>query len=217
MESPTPANPNNVQRQLAIFDVVRRARGKSLPQIKAMLTKAFTERGLSRQPGAWLDAVASEAAYGKPYIVDLPAAVAANSIAAAPDPQVEDDLRKRGILRRSENSTGSQHPSPAATKTTDEGEESGHPATPAAEARNKRDAAHPRRASDTSTRTVLRLIASALLIASAATAVGVALRQRRRRPTSPDLAVGACTVNNLEAHTDAHEGRWRNPRVREGR
>ncbi|WP_284762134.1 hypothetical protein [Arthrobacter sp. efr-133-R2A-63] len=191
MESPTQANPNNVQRQLAIFDVVRRARGTSLPQIKEMLTKAFAERGLSRQPGAWLDAVASEAAYGKPYLIDLPAAVAANSIAAAPDPEVESELRKRGILR-SENSTRSQHLTPAATKTTDEGEESGHPIAPVAESRNKRDAAHPGRASGASTAPAGRLIASALLIALAAAAVGVVLRQRRGRPTSPSLTVGAC-------------------------
>jgi hypothetical protein len=192
VESPTPANPNNVQRQLAIFDVVRRAPGKSLPQIKAMLIKAFAERALSRQPGAWLDAVASEAAYGKPYLIDLPAAVAANSISAAPDPEVESDLRKRGILRWSENSTRSQHPTQAATKTTDEGEESGHPMTPVAESRNNRDAAHPRRASDASNPPAGRLIASALLIALAAAAVGVVLRQRRGRPTSPALTVGAC-------------------------
>lgn len=112
MQTPTPANADNVQRQLAIFDVVRRAPGKTLAEVKAMLTKAFAERGLPRQPELWLDAVASEAAYGKPYIVDLPSAVAADSITSAPDPHVEDILRERRDLRSESN--GDQGPARAA-------------------------------------------------------------------------------------------------------
>lgn len=179
MQSPTPANPDNVQRQLAIFDVVRRAPGKSLLEVKSMLTKAFAERGLSRQPGTWLDAVASAATYGKPYIVDLPAAVAADSITTAPDPDVEAALRKRRILRRSEGSTGSQSRSPAATTPTGERKEAGHVTDSGEEDRHDRDAAHTFWASRSSTRTVLGLLATALAISLVAAAVRMAVQHRR--------------------------------------
>jgi len=99
VQIPTPANPENVQRQRAIFEVARRSRGKTMTEVKAMLTKAFAERGLSRQPGTWLDAVASDAVYGKPYIINLPAAIEADSTTSASDPQIEEDLRERRNLR----------------------------------------------------------------------------------------------------------------------
>ena len=151
MQQPTPANPDNVQRQLAIFDVVRRAPGKTLSEVKAMLTKAFAERGLSRQPEPWLDAVAAEASYGKPYLVDLPAAVAADSITSAPDRLVETRLGERRLLRDSIPGT-----------------DSGHGGTAPA----------PRTA-DTSLRGLLRFSAAALAAVLATAAVHAAVRRRK--------------------------------------
>jgi len=97
-----PMGRRNVQRQLAIFDVARRARGKSMPEIRQMLREAFASRRLPAPPGSWLDAAAAEAYYGEPYIVDLPAAVAADTAEDAPDPQVQQTLAKRRRLRRAE-------------------------------------------------------------------------------------------------------------------
>ncbi|MDQ0754654.1 hypothetical protein [Arthrobacter sp. B3I4] len=164
MQSPTPANPDRVQQQLAIFDVVRRARGKSLAEVKTMLTKAFADRGLPRQPDLWVDAVASEAAYGKPYIVDLPAAVAADSITNAPDPKVEEILRDRRQLR-SESDT--------------EDPEAG-PATKAAQREAIDDAAHPRGGAGVRPLTLLGFVAAAAAIALAAAAARAALRRSSR-------------------------------------
>ncbi|MBT2550430.1 hypothetical protein [Arthrobacter sp. ISL-65] len=62
----------NVQRQLAIFEVARNAGDKSMAEIRQMLRAAFTRRGLTSRPIPWLEAMASEAFYGKPYIVDMP-------------------------------------------------------------------------------------------------------------------------------------------------
>lgn len=152
MQQPTPANPDNVQRQLAIFDVVRRARGKTLSEVKAMLTNAFAERGLSRQPEPWLDAVAAEASYGKPYIVDLPAAVAADSITSAPDRLVEARLGERRLLRESIPGTGSGPGSAASAP----------------------------RAAGNSLRGLLRFSASALAAILAAAAVRTAVRTALR-------------------------------------
>ena len=151
MQEPTPASPDNVQRQLAIFDVVRRARGKTLSEVKAMLTEAFAERGLSRQPEPWLDAVAAEASYGKPYIVDLPAAVAADSITSAPDRLVETRLGERRLLRESIPGADSGHGAAASTP----------------------------RAADTSLRRLLRFSAAALAAVLATAAARAALRRRR--------------------------------------
>lgn len=166
MEGPTPANPGNVQRQLAIFDVVKRAPGKSLSEIKGMLAKAFAERGLTRQPGPWLDAVASDASLGKTYIVDLPAAVAADSIETVPDPKLEAALSERRILR-SESITGGQE-SDTAMQTGKDGPTNG-------------EAAHLVRRADNSRRRQLALFAgaSALVLAAVAVAVGTARRRAR--------------------------------------
>lgn len=179
MESPRPANPKNEQRQLAIFDVVRRASGKTLVEVKAMLSEAFAARGVSRQPGAWLDAVASEATYGKPYIVDLPAAIAADSISPSPDPHVEAALHVRRILR-SESTTDGQYRPPEADSSTTEGQESGRVINEEEEDGNAGGAARPLRAfENTSPRRLLGILATAVAIALATAAVRVALRWRR--------------------------------------
>ncbi|MCX6500503.1 MAG: hypothetical protein NTU93_17165 [Arthrobacter sp.] len=147
---------------MAIFDVVKRAPGKSLAEIKAMLSQAFAERGLTRQPGTWLDAVASDAAFGKTYIVDLPAAVAADSIETAPDPQIEAALRERRILR-SERITEAQE-SESAAQAADDGP-------------TISKAAHPVWTLDESRRRQLALFAGALALTLAAVALGMVRRR----------------------------------------
>jgi len=178
VQDPTPANSDNVQRQLAIFDVVRRARGKTSTEIKRMLAKAFAERGLAKQPGPWMDAVASEAAYGKTYIVDLPAAVAAESITTAPDPHVAETLRERGVLR-SESSADNQYESPAGTASTVEGGQHAGPAAGIGEDERTDDgAARPPKASAVPPRQLLAFTAAAVAMALAAAALRTGLRRR---------------------------------------
>lgn len=88
MSEQDPLERRDVQLQLAIFEVVRAARGKSPAEIRQMLRSAFARRRLSNPPGPWMDAATSEAFYGKPYIVDLPAAAAATNAMDAHDRQV---------------------------------------------------------------------------------------------------------------------------------
>jgi hypothetical protein len=107
-----PMERSNVQRQMAIFEVARRARGKSLPEIRQMLRDAFARRRLPNPPGTWTEAVASEAASGRPYIVDLPAAVAVEGTQPGSEPRVQEtpalrSLRKtEGFTAGSEGRTG---------------------------------------------------------------------------------------------------------------
>lgn len=189
MQSPTPANPDRVQQQLAIFDVVRRARGKTLAEVKTMLTKAFAERGLPRQPALWLDAVASEAAYGKPYIVDLPAAVAADSITSAPDPKVEEILRDRRQLR-SESDT--------------EGGETGSATNVAEVKASDDDAVHHRGAAGVPPLTLLGFVAAAAAIALAAAAARAALRRSNGASARPH----PFTTVAVEGRQGAHRRPW---------
>jgi len=177
VQDPTPANSDNVQRQLAIFDVVRRARGKTSTEIKRMLAKAFAERGLAKQPGPWMDAVASEAAYGKTYIVDLPAAVAAESITTAPDPHVAETLRERGVLR-SESSADNQYESPAGTASTVEGGQHAGAAGIGEDEGTDDGAARPPKASAVPPRQLLAFTAAAVAMALAAAALRTGLRRR---------------------------------------
>ena len=107
-----PMERSNVQRQMAIFEVARRARGKSLPEIRQMLRDAFARRRLPNPPGTWTEAVASEAASGRPYIVDLPAAVAVEGTQPGSEPGMQEtpalrSLRKtEGFTAGSEGRTG---------------------------------------------------------------------------------------------------------------
>ncbi|NKX49647.1 hypothetical protein HER39_03450 [Arthrobacter deserti] len=80
MDQNSPVQRQNVQRQLAIVEVARRARGRSMPEIKQMLMEAFARRRLPGPQGTWLDAVAAEASYGKAYIVDLVSARTARRV-----------------------------------------------------------------------------------------------------------------------------------------
>lgn len=98
MAETNPTEPRNVQRQLAIFEVAKRARGKSIAEIRQMLREAFARRRVPSPPGPWLDSVAAEASYGEPYIVDLSAAEAADSREQAPDARVHRSLAWRRQL-----------------------------------------------------------------------------------------------------------------------
>ena len=162
MDNTEPVQPGNVQRQLAIFNIVRRAQGKSMAEIQQMLRDAFARRRLPIPTGTWLDAVATEASYGKPYIVDLPSAVAADKIMAAPDPNVEEYLQLRRRLRASETS-----PSQRSSRTGN------------AAPRFRVAAATGRLKNATARRTLATAISLAL--AAAATAIVWALRKRRSR------------------------------------
>jgi hypothetical protein len=162
VDNTEPVQPGNVQRQLVIFNIVRRARGRSMAEIQQMLRDAFARRRLPIPSGTWLDAVATEAAYGKPYLVDLPSAVAADNIMTAPDPEVEEDLQRRRRLRASETSPSQQ---PGRTGN--------------AAPRSRASAATRRLNSATARLTVATAIALALAIA--ATASVRAVNKRRSR------------------------------------
>ena len=89
-----------MQLQLAIFDVAPKAEGKNEDEIRDMLLAEFRRRGIESPPGTWLDSVASSAFYGEPYIVDLPAAVAADAVEPAPTEDVRERLAARRELQQ---------------------------------------------------------------------------------------------------------------------
>lgn len=86
--------------QSVIFEVTREAGGRSLPEIRDMLQAGFARRGVEAPTNIWLDSVASAAFYGEPYIIDLPAALAADSAVAAPNDEVRQRLASRRELRK---------------------------------------------------------------------------------------------------------------------
>lgn len=94
-----PEEDSHVQLQLAIFNVTRDAEGNDLEEIKEMLRAEFARRGVQSPPATWLDSVASAAFYGKPYIVDLPSALAADDAVPAPTEEVREQLELRRELR----------------------------------------------------------------------------------------------------------------------
>ncbi|WP_314214087.1 hypothetical protein [Pseudarthrobacter equi] len=94
-----PEEDSHVQLQLAIFNVTRDAEGNDLEEIKEMLRAEFARRGVQSPPATWLDSVASAAFYGKPYIVDLPSALAADDAVPAPTGEVREQLELRRELR----------------------------------------------------------------------------------------------------------------------
>lgn len=98
-EDPSATDPmadEKVRLQLAIFEVTRDADGKNLDEIQELLRAAFARHRVETPPGTWLESVASSAFYGEPYIVDLSAAVIADTIVPAPN----DELRERLASRR---------------------------------------------------------------------------------------------------------------------
>ncbi|WP_285247676.1 MULTISPECIES: hypothetical protein [unclassified Pseudarthrobacter] len=102
-----------LQLQLAIFGVTKDAQGKSLQEILQRLRSAFADHGVQTPPGTWLESVASSAFYGEPYIIDLPAALAADSTLPAPSTDVRRRLAIRRRLRQEKLPAGT-FPSPAA-------------------------------------------------------------------------------------------------------
>lgn len=102
-QDPTAVDPmedEKVQLQLAIFEVTRDAEGRGLDEIREMLLAAFSRRGVEAPPGTWVESVASSAFYGEPYIVDLDAAVTADTIVPAPNDDVRERLASRRELRQ---------------------------------------------------------------------------------------------------------------------
>ncbi|MDQ0663362.1 hypothetical protein QFZ35_001860 [Arthrobacter ulcerisalmonis] len=91
-----------VRLQLAIFDVTREADGRSLGEIREMLTAAFARHGVETPPATWVESVASSAFYGEPYIVDLEAAVTADAIVPAPNEDVRERLASHRQLQQKE-------------------------------------------------------------------------------------------------------------------
>jgi len=108
-DDPTVADPmgdEKVRLQLAIFEVTRDADGRSLGDIQEMLRAAFARHGVETPPGTWLESVASSAFYGEPYIVNLPAAVVADTIVPAPNQEVRDRLAAQRGLQQEELPAG---------------------------------------------------------------------------------------------------------------
>ncbi|NKX54294.1 hypothetical protein [Arthrobacter mobilis] len=91
---------HNLDRQLAIAGVARRARGRPMEEIKQLLREEFRRLGLPEQPGTWLDAVAAEAWYGKPYIIDLEAFRAATGLLGAAGTGPDEVLAERRPARQ---------------------------------------------------------------------------------------------------------------------
>jgi hypothetical protein len=91
---------SNVQLQMAIFEVTRDSQGKDLEDIKDRLRAEFARRGVEPPPPTWLDSVASAAFYGKSYIIDFPAALAADDAVPAPNEEVREQLETRRRLRQ---------------------------------------------------------------------------------------------------------------------
>ncbi|MFS0717286.1 hypothetical protein ABC337_13010 [Arthrobacter sp. 1P04PC] len=88
-----------LQLQLAIFEVSKDSKGRSLDEIITRLRAAFADHGVDEPPFTWLESVASSAYYGEPYIIDFPTALAADDVVAAPNEQVRERLEKRRELR----------------------------------------------------------------------------------------------------------------------
>ncbi len=99
-----------LQLQLAIFDVTKDAQGKSLDEIQESLRSAFAARGVEAPPGTWLESVASSAFYGEPYIIDFPAAIAADDAMPAPNKNVRKRLAFRRQLRQEKLPAGTFPP-----------------------------------------------------------------------------------------------------------
>jgi hypothetical protein len=91
-----PAANDRVKLQLAIFEVTREARGKSLGEIRELLLTAFARHGVKPPPNTWINSVASAAVYGEPYIIDFPSALAADRQVPAP----KESVRRRLAIRR---------------------------------------------------------------------------------------------------------------------
>jgi len=114
-QDPSASDPGadaKLQLQQAIFEVTRDAQGRSLEDILESLRSAFADHGVEAPPNTWLESVASSAFYGEPYIIDFPAAIAADDAVSAPNEGVRDRLAFRRQLRQEKLPAGT-FPSPA--------------------------------------------------------------------------------------------------------
>ena len=55
--------------QAVVDDLVRRSEGRPLDEVRADLERRIAEHDLPQMPSGWLDAVASAATIGDPYVV----------------------------------------------------------------------------------------------------------------------------------------------------
>lgn len=104
-QDPAAADPDaevKLQLQLAIFEVSKDSKGKSLSEIVENLRTVFAAHGVQEPPITWLESVASSAFYGEPYIIDYPTAVAADEVLPAPNEEVRNRLASRRELRTEE-------------------------------------------------------------------------------------------------------------------
>ena len=108
-----PAAGEKAQLQAAIFEVTRAAGGRSLHEIREMLQAEFSRRGVKAPTTIWLDSVASAAFHGEPYIIDLPAALAAEAAVPAPNDGVRKRLARRRELRKDKLPAGTFPPASA--------------------------------------------------------------------------------------------------------
>lgn len=170
-----PGAEGKMKLQSVIFEVARRSEGRSLPKIRDMLQSGFSHRGVEAPTNAWLDAVASAAFYGEPYIVDLPAALAADAVVTAPNPEMRERLAARRELRNQKLPSGTFPP--ASAWELDDSEVTGRTSVPGPDARTllKR------------TRSVRRILA--VVAASTAFLLGImvlrAANSRRRNTRRP--------------------------------
>jgi hypothetical protein len=178
-QDPSAQDPGAKEKMLlqsVIFEVTREAEGRSLPEIRDLLQSGFSRSGVTAPTNTWLDAVASAAFYGEPYIIDLPAALAADTAVAAPNVEVRERLASRRELRNEKLPAGTFPP--ASAWELDDSEVTGRTSEPGPDARTVLD----------STRAVRQVLAVAA--ASAAVLLGIAVvraakdRRRSRQPTA---------------------------------
>jgi len=98
--------------QTSIFEATRGAKGLPLEEILQRLRAAFATRGVKAPPLTWLEAVASSAVYGEPYIIGFPSAIAADELVPAPNKEVRERIEDRRELHAEAPPSGT-FPNPA--------------------------------------------------------------------------------------------------------
>ncbi|WP_445153789.1 hypothetical protein ACTWLI_10385 [Arthrobacter sp. Hor0625] len=164
-----PAAEVKLQLQLAIFEVSKDSKGKSLSEIVENLRTVFAAHGVQEPPITWLESVASSAFYGEPYIIDYPTAVAADEVVPAPNEEVRNRLASRRELRTEELPPGI-FPSASDWNVPDVGTRGG---------------AAPDEVSPPAMRAAVILAAVAAVIAATVVVVKSARTSRRRRTSLP--------------------------------
>ncbi|KRE91878.1 hypothetical protein [Arthrobacter sp. Soil764] len=176
-----PAAGEKAQLQAAIFEVTGAAKGRSLHEIREMLQAEFSRRGVKAFNSIWLDSVASAAFHGEPYIIDFPAALAAEAAVPAPNDGVRKRLARRRELRQDKLPAGTFPP--ASAWELDSGDVTGGAPEPRPDPRTVLG----------NTRAVRQLLAVAASGAAALLAIAAvwAARNSRHRRTGRSTAGGA--------------------------